>query len=69
MNNRTWNIKLMATDDHPEQTIEGVSHADATKILRELMHGPVSFDRAHAETAVHAAGAVAADGRERPLAA
>lgn len=52
MNSRTWNLKLMATDTHPETTIEGVSQEDATKILSGLMHGPASRDYAHVEAAV-----------------
>jgi hypothetical protein len=66
MTARTWNLKLMATDDHPETAIEGISQEDATKILRGLMHGPTSPDYAHVEAAVHA---VRADRHEAPLAA
>jgi hypothetical protein len=55
MSNRTWNLTLMATDDHPETKVEGVSQGDAAKILRGLMHGPASGDYAHVEAAVHAA--------------
>ena len=55
MNARTWNLKLTATDDHPETTITGVSQADATKILRGLMYGPGSREYAHVEHAVAAA--------------
>lgn len=67
MNARTWNLKLTATDDHPATTLEGVSHDDATKILRGLMHGPGSADYAHV-LAVATAG-VAVDRHEGPLAA
>lgn len=55
MTDRTWNLKLMATDTHPATTIEGVSQEDATKILRGLMHGPASRDYAHVEAAVRTA--------------
>ena len=66
MNARTWNIKLMATDDHPETTIEGVSNDDATKLLRGLMYGPGTQAYAHVQSAV---AGVHADQHERPLAA
>ena len=49
MNTRTWNLKLMATDDHPATTLEGVSHEDATKILRGLMYGPGSTEYGHVQ--------------------
>jgi hypothetical protein len=65
MNARTWNLKLMATDEHPETTLEGVSQEAATTILRGLMYG--SLDHAHAQAAV-AAGATV-DRHEGPLAA
>ena len=68
MNTRTWNLKLTATDDHPETTLEGVSHDDATKILRGLMYGPASTEYAHVQAAV-AATPVAVDRHEGPLAA
>lgn len=66
MNARTWNLKLMATEDHPELTIEGVPHDAATKILRGLMYGPGSRDYAHVQDAI--AGA-RVDRHEGPLAA
>lgn len=66
MNTRTWNLNLMATDDHPATTLEGVSHEDATKILRGLMYGPSSRDYAHVQNAV---AGVYADRHEGPLAA
>jgi len=66
MNARTWNLKLTATDDHPETTLEGVSHEDATKILRGLMYGPGSVEYAHVQAAVAGLGA---DRHEGPLAA
>jgi hypothetical protein len=66
MNNRTWNLKLMATDEHPETTIEGVSQDEATKILRGLMYGPTSHDYAHVRAAVET---VHADRHEGSLAA
>jgi hypothetical protein len=58
----------MATDDHPETTIEGVSQADATTILRGLMYGPGSAEYGHVQAAVATAGA-RADHHEGPLAA
>lgn len=67
MNARTWNLKLTATEDHPETTIEGVSHEDATKILRGLMYGPSSPEYAHVTHAVGAARKL--DRHEGPLAA
>jgi hypothetical protein len=70
MNTRTWNLKLMATDDHPAATLEGVSHDDATKLLRALMHGPVSSEYAHVRNAVATATAgVSVDRHEGSLAA
>ncbi len=39
-NTRTWNLNLMATDDHPATKLEGVSQEDTMKILRGLMYGP-----------------------------
>jgi len=68
MNARTWNLKLMATEDHPEATLAGVSQADATKLLRGLMHGPGSLEYAAVEAAIAGAGA-GTDRHERPLAA
>jgi hypothetical protein len=67
MTARTWNLKLMATDEHPEAQLEGVPQADATKILRGLMYGPGSRDYAHVEHAVAAARKL--DRHEGPLAA
>lgn len=67
MNTRTWNLKLMATDEHPETTLEGVSQADATKILRGLMYGPGSAEYKHVQAAVQYAGRV--DRHEGSLAA
>ena len=66
MNTRTWNLKLMATDDHPETTLEGVAREDAAKILRGLMHGPGSIEYTHVQAAVAGVGA---DRHEGPLAA
>lgn len=65
MNSRTWNLKLMATDEYPAATLEGVSQEDATKILRGLMYGPGSTEYAHVRAAVgarvdHHEGALAA---------
>jgi hypothetical protein len=64
--NRTWNLTLMATDDQPETTLSGVSHDDAQKILRGLMHGPESPAYAHVQAVVDR---VRADRHEAPLAA
>jgi len=64
---RTWNLKLTATDRHPETTLEGVSQEAATKILRGLMYGPGSPDYNHVEHAVAAARRM--DRHESPLAA
>ncbi|HEX7292888.1 MAG TPA: hypothetical protein VF250_17330 [Conexibacter sp.] len=64
MNAPTWNLKLMATDEHPETTIEGVPQEAATHILRGLMYG--SLDRANLHEAVAAARA---DHHEGSLAA
>jgi hypothetical protein len=44
--NRTWNLTLTATDEHPELTLKGVEHTDALKIVRGLMSGPSSPDYA-----------------------
>lgn len=68
MNTRTWNLKLMATDDRPETTIEGVAQADATKILRGLMYGPGSVEYGHVQAVVATVGA-GIDRHEGPLAA
>jgi len=57
MNTRTWNLKLTATDEYPETTIEGVSHADARRILQGLMYGPGSPEHDYVQ-AVAAAGGV-----------
>jgi len=54
MTARTWNLKLTATDRHPETTLTGVSDGDATKILRGLMYGPGSPEYAAVEHAVAA---------------
>lgn len=67
MTARTWNLKLMATDGHPETTIEGVSQEAATKILRGLMYGPGWPEYAHVERVV--ADARTMDRHEGPLAA
>jgi hypothetical protein len=68
MTTRTWNLKLMATEDHPAAMLEGVSHEDATKILRGLMYGPGSTEYAHVEAAVATVG-VGVDRHEGSLAA
>lgn len=65
MNSRTWNLKLMATDNHPEATIE-VAQNDAARILRGLMYGPGSADYAHVQAAFET---VSADRHEGALAA
>lgn len=67
MSTRTWNVKLAATDEHPETIVEGVSNEDATKLLRGLMYGPGTSDYAHVEAAVRAARAP--DRHESSLAA
>jgi hypothetical protein len=64
---RTWNLKLTATDRHPATTIEGVSQAEATKLLRGLMYGPSSSEYAYVEQAVATARKL--DRHEGPLAA
>jgi len=66
MNTRTWNLKLMATDEHPETTIEGVSDQDAAQILRGLMYGPGTPAYGHVNAAVASAPVA---GHESPLAA
>jgi hypothetical protein len=55
MNTRTWNLKLMATNEHPETVIEGVSQEHATQLLRGLMYGPGTRDWGHVEAAVRIA--------------
>ena len=52
MNNRTWTVKLMATDEHPEATVH-VSQEDAVNLLRGLMYGPGSPEYAYVEAATH----------------
>jgi hypothetical protein len=47
--NRTWTVNLMATDEHPETTVEHVSEQDAVKLLRGLMYGPGSPEYAYVE--------------------
>jgi hypothetical protein len=64
MNTRTWNLKLMATDEHPETKLHGVSQEAATHILRGLMYG--SLDRANLH---EVAAAARVDRHEGPLAA
>ncbi|HKG39531.1 MAG TPA: hypothetical protein VKB25_11125 [Conexibacter sp.] len=68
MTTRTWNLNLMATDDRPAATLEGVSQNDAAKILRGLMYGPGSVEYAHVEAVVATAGATV-DHHEGALAA
>ncbi|HEU4700898.1 MAG TPA: hypothetical protein VFS37_00335 [Conexibacter sp.] len=51
---RTWNLKLTATDRHPETTIEGISQEAATRIVRGLIYGPSSPEYRHVEQAVAA---------------
>jgi hypothetical protein len=55
MNTRTWNLKLMATDEHPETTLEGVPQEDLAKILNGLMTGPGFPAYAHVQAAVDGA--------------
>lgn len=52
MLNRTWNVKLTATDEYPETTLDGVSHDDALEIMRGLMYGPASREYKRVETVV-----------------
>jgi hypothetical protein len=47
MNARTWNLKLMATDDHPETTLTGVSDDVARTVLHGLMYGYLDRARLH----------------------
>lgn len=63
MNARTWNLTLMANEQHGETTIERVSHEVATKILRGLMYGPGSTDYQHVEAAAKGARARRRDDR------
>jgi hypothetical protein len=51
---KTWNVKLMATDEVPETTIEGVRHDEAVKLIRALMYGSASAGHAQVEAAVRA---------------
>jgi hypothetical protein len=51
---KTWNLKLMATDERPETTIEGIGHEDAVKMIRALMYGPASSEYAQVEAAARA---------------
>lgn len=51
MTNRTWTLKLMATDEHPETTVEHVSQEDAVKLLRGLMYSPGSPEYGYVEAA------------------
>ena len=67
MTSRTWNLKLNATDDHPETVVEGVSQEDATKLLRGLMYGPGTQDYEHVEVALRTART--RDRHQGPLAA
>jgi hypothetical protein len=54
MQNRTWNMKLAATDEFPETTLDGVSHDDALTIMRGLMYGPASREYERVEAIVRA---------------
>jgi len=67
MTARTWNLKLTATDRHPETTLEGVSQEAATRLLRGLMYGPGTPEYTHVEQAVAAASRM--DRHEGSLAA
>lgn len=66
MNSRTWNLKLNATDTHPEATVNGLSQEDAARVLRGLIHGPASPDYAYVESVV---ATTSVDRHEGPLAA
>lgn len=48
----TWNLTLMATDDHPETTLHNVPEAETKRILRELMYGSGLHDQATLRAAV-----------------
>jgi hypothetical protein len=63
MTARTWNLKLMATDEHPEMTVEGLSQEAATNVLRGLMHGDIDREQ------LNDVPAARADRHEAPLAA
>lgn len=52
MEDRTWTLKLMATDEHPETTVAGVSKEEAMMLLRGLMHGPRSPEYAYVDAVV-----------------
>jgi hypothetical protein len=52
MKNRTWTLNLMATDEHPATTLEGIPQAEAANILRGLIHGPRSPEYAYVDAAV-----------------
>jgi len=52
MNKRLWNLKLTATDDYGETTIERVSNEVGAQLLRGLMYGPGSSDYKHVLAAV-----------------
>lgn len=54
MPNRTWNVKLTATDEFPETKLDGVSHDDALEIMRGLMYGPSSREYKRVESVVNA---------------
>lgn len=72
MSTRTWNVKLMATEEYPETTLEGVSDVETKKILRELMYGSGLHDQASLRAAVLGADrhvGVGVDRHEGPLAA
>lgn len=51
---KTWNVKVMATDEFPETTIAGVGNDDAVKMIRALMYGPTAADYRQVEAAVRA---------------
>jgi hypothetical protein len=69
MTARTWNLKLMATEDHPETALEGVSEQAATSILRELMYGSLDRTRLQEVVADARADRTQADRRDAALAA
>jgi hypothetical protein len=55
MTNRTWNLKLMATEEQPETTVGGISGANAAKIMRALVYGSEAQARAQLDAAAREA--------------
>lgn len=63
MSNRTWNLKLAATGDQPETTLQGLSQDEARLVVYELMHGTRTTEPAHLRAAIRRTS-----GDERPVA-